>query len=128
MRTPGIDVRPLKQMTGESHFNEVFFTNVRVRILRQFFDILKSRIIAEEFARAQVSPGLGGQGIAYLVPTLLELGTEEQKKRFMPPTLSGEMIWCEGYSEPNAGSDLASLRTSAVLEGDEWVRSSPRHS
>ncbi len=84
-------------------------------------DILKSRIIAEEFARAQVSPGLGGQGIAYLVPMLLELGTEEQKKRFIPPTLSGEMIWCEGYSEPNAGSDLASLRTSAVLEGDEWV-------
>ena len=84
-------------------------------------DILKSRIIVEEFARAQVPPGLGGQGIAYLVPMLLELGTEEQKKRFIPPTLSGEMIWCEGYSEPNAGSDLASLRTSAVLEGDEWV-------
>ncbi len=84
-------------------------------------DILKSRIIAEEFARAQAPSGLGGQGIAYLVPVLLELGTEEQKKRFMPPTLSGEMIWCEGYSEPNAGSDLASLRTSAVLDGDEWV-------
>jgi alkylation response protein AidB-like acyl-CoA dehydrogenase len=84
-------------------------------------DILKSRIIAEEFARAQVQAGLGGQGIAYLVPMLLELGTEEQKKRFIPPTLSGEMIWCEGYSEPNAGSDLASLRTSAVLDGDEWV-------
>jgi len=84
-------------------------------------DILKSRIIAEEFARAQVPPGLGGQGIAYLVPMLLEMGTEEQKRRFIPPTLGGEMIWCEGYSEPNAGSDLASLRTSAVLEGDEWV-------
>ena len=84
-------------------------------------DILKSRIIAEEFARDQVQPGLGGQGIAYLVPVLLELGTEEQKKRFIPPTLRGEMLWCEGYSEPNAGSDLASLRTSAVLDGDEWV-------
>ena len=84
-------------------------------------DILESRIIAEEFARAQVSPGLGGQGIAYLVPTLLELGSEEQKERFIPPTLRGEIIWCEGYSEPNAGSDLASLTTSAVLDGDEWV-------
>ena len=84
-------------------------------------DILEARIIAEEFARAQIAPGLGGQGIAYLVPTLLELGTEELKKRFIPPTLRGEMIWCEGYSEPNAGSDLASLTTSAVLEGDEWV-------
>ncbi|MEX0676983.1 MAG: acyl-CoA dehydrogenase family protein [Pirellulales bacterium] len=84
-------------------------------------DLLKSRIIAEEFARAQVAPGLGGQGIAYLVPTLLELGTEEQKLRFVPPTLRALIIWCEGYSEPNAGSDLASLATSAVLEGDEWV-------
>jgi alkylation response protein AidB-like acyl-CoA dehydrogenase len=84
-------------------------------------DILKSRIIAEEFARAQVMPGLGGQGIAYLVPMLLDMGTEEQKKRFISPTIHGEMVWCEGYSEPNAGSDLASVRTSAVLEGDEWV-------
>lgn len=84
-------------------------------------DILKSRIIAEEFARAQVSPGLGGQGIAYLVPCLLEMGSEEQKRQFLPPTLRGEMIWCEGYSEPNAGSDLASLTTRAELVGDEWI-------
>jgi alkylation response protein AidB-like acyl-CoA dehydrogenase len=84
-------------------------------------DILKTRIIAEEFARAQVSPGMRGQGIAYLVPMLLDLGTEEQKQRFIPPTLRGEITWCEGYSEPNAGSDLASLTTSAVLDGNEWV-------
>ncbi len=84
-------------------------------------DLLESHIIAEEFARAQIAPGLGGQGIAYLVPTLLELGTEEQKQRFVGPTLRGEIIWCEGYSEPNAGSDLASLTTSAVLEGEWWV-------
>ena len=84
-------------------------------------DLLRSHIIAEEFAQAQVSPGLGGQGIAYLVPTLLQLGTEEQKQRFIASTLRGEMIWCEGYSEPNAGSDLASLKTRAVLDGDEWV-------
>ncbi len=84
-------------------------------------DILKSRIIAEEFARANVSSGLGGQGISMLVPTLLEMGTEEQKREFIRPTLHGEMIWCQGYSEPGAGSDLASLRTSAVLDGDEWV-------
>lgn len=84
-------------------------------------DILKSRIIGEEFASAQVSTGLGGQGISMLVPTLLELGTEAQKRQFIPPTLSGEMLWCQGYSEPNAGSDLASLRTAAVLDGDDWV-------
>ncbi len=84
-------------------------------------DILKSRIIAEEFASARVPGGLGGQGISMLVPTLLEMGTEQQKQQFIPPTLSGEMLWCQGYSEPGAGSDLASLRTSAVLDGDEWV-------
>jgi alkylation response protein AidB-like acyl-CoA dehydrogenase len=84
-------------------------------------DILKSRIIAEEFARAQVSTGLGGQGISMLVPTLLEMGTEEQKQQFIGPTLRGELVWCQGYSEPDAGSDLASLRTKAVLDGDDWV-------
>ena len=84
-------------------------------------DILKSRIVAEEFAQAQVPGGLGGQGISMLVPTLLEMGSEEQKRQFIAPTLRGEMIWCQGYSEPNAGSDLASLRTSAVLDGDDWI-------
>jgi alkylation response protein AidB-like acyl-CoA dehydrogenase len=84
-------------------------------------DILKSRIIAEEFARAQLSPGLGGQGISMLVPTLLEVGSEDQKRQFIGPTLRGEMLWCQGYSEPNAGSDLAALATKGVLEGNEWV-------
>ena len=84
-------------------------------------DILASRIIAEEFAAAQVSQGIGGQGVAMLVPTLLEMGTEDQKRQFIRPTIYGEMIWCQGYSEPSAGSDLASLRTSAVLDGDDWV-------
>ncbi|HEY6598869.1 MAG TPA: acyl-CoA dehydrogenase family protein [Pseudomonadales bacterium] len=84
-------------------------------------DILKSRIIAEEFADAQMPGGLGGQGISMLVPTLLEMGTDAQKQEFIPPTLRGEMLWCQGYSEPGAGSDLASLRTRAVLDGDDWV-------
>ncbi len=84
-------------------------------------DILKTRIIADEFAAANVSPGLGGQGIAMLVPTLLELGTEAQKQTIIAPTLRGELIWCQGYSEPEAGSDLASLRTRAELDGDHWI-------
>ncbi len=84
-------------------------------------DIIKSRIIAEEFAAARVSAGLGGQGISMLVPTLLEVGSEAQKQQFIKPTIYGEMIWCQGYSEPGAGSDLASLSTRAVLDGDEWV-------
>ncbi|MGD9602869.1 MAG: acyl-CoA dehydrogenase family protein, partial [Gammaproteobacteria bacterium] len=84
-------------------------------------DLLEARIIAEEFARAQVFPGIAGQGIMMLVPTLLEFGTEEQKRTFIAPTLRGELIWCQGYSEPNAGSDLASLTTRAELDGDDWV-------
>jgi alkylation response protein AidB-like acyl-CoA dehydrogenase len=55
------------------------------------------------------------------VPTLLELGSEEQKKKFIGPTLRGEIIWCQGYSEPGAGSDLASLSTRAVEDGDDFV-------
>ena len=84
-------------------------------------DILDQRIIAEEFATAQVSPGLAGQGIKMLIPTLLHFGSEQQRRQFIRPTLMGEMIWCQGYSEPDAGSDLASLRTHAVLDGEHWV-------
>ena len=84
-------------------------------------DIIKSRIISEEFGRVQMNTGLGGQGITMLTPVLLEMGTEEQKQQFIQPTIHGEMSWCQGYSEPGAGSDLASLTTRAVLDGDEWV-------
>ena len=74
----------------------------------------KSRIIAEEFTAAGAPRGLAGQGVSMLVPTLLELGTEAQKQRWIGPTLRGEVIWCQGYSEPGSGSDLASLTTRAV--------------
>jgi len=84
-------------------------------------DIIKSRIIAEEFSRAQVNTGMAGQGISMLVPMLLERGSEEQKQQFISKTIHGELIWCQGYSEPGAGSDLAALNTKAVLEGDDWV-------
>jgi alkylation response protein AidB-like acyl-CoA dehydrogenase len=84
-------------------------------------DLLKRVIIDEEFARAGLSRGISGQGPDMLVPTLLEQGTEEQKRRWVGPTIRGEVIWCQGYSEPNAGSDLASLQTRAVVEGDDFV-------
>ena len=84
-------------------------------------DVLKSTIIAKEF-RAVYAPGdLRGIGPSMLVPTLLEHGEEWQKQKFVPPTMTGEMAWCQGYSEPGSGSDLASLQTKAVLDGDEWV-------
>jgi alkylation response protein AidB-like acyl-CoA dehydrogenase len=84
-------------------------------------DMLKSRIIAAEFSKSKTPTPMGGQGIDMLVPTLLEMGTEEQKQAYVKPTLHGEMIWCQGYSEPNAGSDLASLQTKGELIKDEWV-------
>jgi len=84
-------------------------------------DILKSMIILDEFANAGAPEELSGQGPAMLVPTLLEKGSEAQMEKFIPPTIRGEMVWAQGYSEPGAGSDLASLQTRAVLDGDEWV-------
>ena len=84
-------------------------------------DIIKNRIIAAEFASNRIPSPMGGQGIDMLVPTLLELGTEEQKQQYIKPTLHGEMIWCQGYSEPNAGSDLASLQTKGELIDGNWV-------
>jgi alkylation response protein AidB-like acyl-CoA dehydrogenase len=84
-------------------------------------DIMRAQIIAEEFARARAPLGLVNQGISMLVPTLLELGTEAQKQAWIAPTLRGELIWCQGYSEPGAGSDLASLTTSAIEEGDDFI-------
>jgi len=84
-------------------------------------DVLKSRIIAEEFIAAGLPMGMSGQGISMLVPTLLEVGSEEQKRTYIAPTLRGEIIWCQGYSEPGAGSDLAALTTRATEDGDDFI-------
>lgn len=84
-------------------------------------DPLALAIIDEEFSRAGVSRGIGGQGPDMLVPTLLEFGTEKQKRRYIPPTIRGEMIWCQGYSEPGAGSDLASVSTRGEDAGDAFL-------
>jgi alkylation response protein AidB-like acyl-CoA dehydrogenase len=84
-------------------------------------DILETIILDDEFNKAGIARGLSGQGISMLVPTLLEHGSEEQKRRWVPPTIQGRVIWCQGYSEPGAGSDLASLQTSAVEDGDDFV-------
>jgi len=84
-------------------------------------DILESRIIAEEFTRAKAPGGMANQGISMLVPTLLEMGSEDQKNRWIRPTLLGEVVWCQGYSEPGAGSDLASLKTHATEDGLDFI-------
>jgi len=84
---------------------------------------LESVVLAEEFTRAGVPSGTAndGFGIRLLGNTLLRWGTDEQRRRLLPRILSGEDRWCQGYSEPDAGSDLANLGCRAVLDGDEWV-------
>jgi alkylation response protein AidB-like acyl-CoA dehydrogenase len=84
-------------------------------------DILKRVILDEEFNDAGISRGIGGQGPEMLVPTLLEHGSEEQKRRWIGPTMRGEVVWCQGYSEPGSGSDLASVQTRGVEDGSDFL-------
>ena len=81
---------------------------------------LEQYILAEELAQ-QNAPVIGGAGVTHIGPTLLVHGTDEQRKQFMGPTLRGEILWAQGFSEPGAGSDLASLQTRATRDGDEYV-------
>lgn len=84
-------------------------------------DDIEQIIFKEECGKIDAPAGLNVIGSNILGPTLLEVGTEEQKERFIPKILSGEEIWCQGFSEPNAGSDLASLSTRAELSENKWV-------
>jgi len=84
-------------------------------------DVLSRSIIGDAFAHAGLPGGLAGQGVDMVIPTLLAIGTEAQKLAYIAPTLRGEFIWCQGFSEPQAGSDLASLATAAREDGDELV-------
>jgi alkylation response protein AidB-like acyl-CoA dehydrogenase len=83
--------------------------------------IAQQIIFAEEYARAKGPPRAGHLGVELLGPTLIAMGTEEQKARFLPDITHGRAIWCQGYSEPGAGSDLANVKTKARLEGDKYI-------
>ncbi|MFN0147831.1 MAG: acyl-CoA dehydrogenase family protein [Dehalococcoidia bacterium] len=78
-------------------------------------------VMNEEFAEQGVPSNVGGFGVMMIGPTIIEHGTEDQKQEHLGSILRGESIWCQGYSEPGAGSDLASLQTRAVRDGDDYV-------
>ncbi len=82
---------------------------------------IEQSILIEEMARAQAPDLVGALGISLIGPTIIACGTEAQKKEHLQPMLSGEKVWCQGFSEPNSGSDLASLSTRATLDGDDFV-------
>ena len=84
-------------------------------------DVVIDQILSEEYALSGAPGPLLTQGAGMLAPTLLDVGREDQKKRFIARALTGEDFWCQGYSEPGAGSDLASLASRAELVGGEWV-------
>jgi len=82
---------------------------------------MESVVLAEEFHRAGAPLRADFFGDTLVGPTILQWGTEEQKTDFIPKILSGQIAWCQGFSEPDAGSDLGGLTTKAVLDGDEWI-------
>jgi alkylation response protein AidB-like acyl-CoA dehydrogenase len=84
------------------------------------FDVTRRFILQDELERAN-TPGLSPFGLVMVGPAILQFGTEDQKRRFLPKILAGEEVWCQGYSEPNAGSDLASLKTRADDAGSHFV-------
>jgi alkylation response protein AidB-like acyl-CoA dehydrogenase len=83
--------------------------------------LIEQVVLNEEFAKANAPMRADFFGDTLVGPTILQWGTDEQKKEFIPGILNGSITWCQGFSEPDSGSDLASLKTSGVLDGDEWI-------
>ena len=82
---------------------------------------MEQAILNEELARANAPAPIGSMGLSWVGPAVLRFGSEEQKRRFIPPMLAGDDVWATGYSEPNAGSDMFNTQTRAVRDGDAYV-------
>jgi alkylation response protein AidB-like acyl-CoA dehydrogenase len=124
---PGFSMSPSERTTFNQSWNETLFSGGwicagwPVDYGGKGLSLLQQVVLSEEFARAGAPMRADFFGDTLVGPTILQWGTEEQKREFIPGILQGTITWCQGFSEPNSGSDLASLKTSAVLDGDEWV-------
>ncbi len=128
-----------KPFTGDARFNDLGYVEYLRAWQRRLFDggwcglswpkeyggrgatPVEAAIMEEEMARAKVPDIIGKVGVSLIGPTIITVGTVQQKKRYLQPMLTGEEIWCQGFSEPNSGSDLASLSCRAVRDGEEFI-------
>ncbi len=124
---PGFTMNPTERREFNEHWNQKLFAGGwicagwPVEYGGKGLTLLQQVVLNEEFAKVGAPMRADFFGDTLVGPTILQWGTEEQKKEFIPGILQGQIAWCQGFSEPDSGSDLASLKTSAVLDGDEWV-------
>ncbi|MGO9457167.1 MAG: acyl-CoA dehydrogenase family protein [Acidimicrobiales bacterium] len=125
--TPGFSMTPDERRTFNEQWNETLHQGGWIcaswptEYGGKGLSLLQQVVLSEEFARVQAPLRADFFGDTLVGPTLLQWGSEEQKRQFIPRILQGTISWCQGFSEPDAGSDLASLKTRAELDGDEWV-------
>ena len=125
--TPGFTMTPEERRAFNRSWTEQLFAGgwIRASWPEEYggkgLSLMESVVLNEEFARAQAPLRADFFGDTLVGPTILQWGSEEQKRQFIPGILDGSISWCQGFSEPDAGSDLASLQTRAELDGDEWV-------
>jgi hypothetical protein len=125
--TPGFSMTPEERSTFNEEWTAKLFAGGWIcaswpaEYGGKGLSLLQQVVLNEEFARAGAPLRADFFGDTLVGPTLLQWGTEEQKQQFIPGILKGEIAWCQGFSEPDAGSDLAGLTTKAELDGDEWI-------
>lgn len=83
--------------------------------------LMEEIVYQQEMVRVKAPPLINYVGLHMVAPTLMQIGTEEQKEKYIEKIITGEEVWCQGYSEPNAGSDVAAIQTTAVKDGDRWI-------